>query len=359
MNNWLITQSNFLKREKRLANEARGQIGGLRFDWAMVVLSSWFLGGLFLDGWAHTHGQVDKSFFTPWHAVLYSGHLAVTTFLIVTLIRNLVRGYAWRRALPAGYGLSLLGGVLFGLGGIGDLIWHTLFGIEKNVEALISPTHLVLAASGFLIYTGPLRAAWRKSNAETKGLAQQLPMLLSFTFTLSLLTFFTQIAHPIANLWGAEVVAPTTTDQLKEQGVISILLDTALLMGAVLLLVRRWSLAPGALSIIFTLNAVAMGFLYDQGAYPLAHVAARAAAGLVADVLLVQLKPSEKRPSALRWFAFGVPSVVFGLYFLTTQITTGISWTVHLWAGSVVMAGVVGLLVSFLAVPPADNVQEH
>ena len=50
----------------------------------MSALSAWLVGGFFLDGWAHTHGKVDQSFFTPWHAVLYSGHVVN---LIVLLAR--------------------------------------------------------------------------------------------------------------------------------------------------------------------------------------------------------------------------------------------------------------------------------
>ena len=115
-----------------------------RFDWIVTALALWFTAGLFLDGWAHTHGQADTTFFTPWHAVLYSGQLAVTAFLFIAFIRNVARGNTWRESLPAGYGLSLIGGILFFIGGLGDLIWHTLFGIEHNVEALFSPTHLLL-----------------------------------------------------------------------------------------------------------------------------------------------------------------------------------------------------------------------
>ncbi len=114
-----------------------------RFDWSVTALALWFTMGLFLDGWAHTHGRADVTFFTPWHAVLYSGHLAATAYLFIAFIRNVARGCAWRDALPAGYGLSLIGGILFAIGGLGDLIWHTLFGIEQNVEALFSPTHLL------------------------------------------------------------------------------------------------------------------------------------------------------------------------------------------------------------------------
>src|SRR5215813_14259640 len=101
-------------------------LGGLRFDWTMVLLSAWFLGGLYLDGWAHTHGKVDQSFFTPWHAVLYSGQLVVMLFLEAEWLRNRFAGRAARLALPAGYGLSLLGVLLWIPAGVGDLIWHTL-----------------------------------------------------------------------------------------------------------------------------------------------------------------------------------------------------------------------------------------
>ena len=52
--------------------------GGLGFDWAMVVLCSWVLVGGCLDARAHLHGLVE-TFFTPWHAVLYAGFLAVAS----------------------------------------------------------------------------------------------------------------------------------------------------------------------------------------------------------------------------------------------------------------------------------------
>src|SRR6185437_12801001 len=87
--------------------------GGLLFDTMMIIFSCWFMGGLFLDGWAHTHIPRLETFFTPWHAVLYSGYLSVALFLLVAMYRNHMRGYAWSRALPSGYELSLLGAGIF------------------------------------------------------------------------------------------------------------------------------------------------------------------------------------------------------------------------------------------------------
>jgi hypothetical protein len=201
-----------------------------------------------------------------------------------------------------------------------------------------------------LIVSGPLRAAWQRADDQAQRLSDQLPAMLSVTLLLSLLTFFTQIAYPLANLWG--IGADQASPQFEEQGVISFMLDTVIYLGMILLIMRRWTLAPGALSLIFGINAVAMGFLFDQGPYPLIPVIARIVAGIVIDVLYQRLRPSGQRLSALRMFAFVVPLLVGGLYFLSGYATAGIAWSIHLWAGSIVMTGIVGLLLSYVSVPP-------
>src|SRR5918992_2170806 len=129
--------------------------GGRCYDWTVVLLSAWYVGGLYLDGWAHHHIPQLESFFTPWHAVFYSGFLALAGFLMATLLRNHAKGYPWRQAVPSGYEFSAMGVLIFVAGGLGDMVWHELFGIEADVEALLSPTHLVLALGGTLILSGP------------------------------------------------------------------------------------------------------------------------------------------------------------------------------------------------------------
>jgi hypothetical protein len=320
-------------------------VSSLRFDWVVILVSIWFLGGLFLDGWAHTHGKVDESFFTPWHGVLYTGHL-------VTLV---VLGAQWLRqgGLPAAYLLSLGGALLFAIGGVGDLIWHELFGIEENIEALLSPTHLLLAVGLTLVVSGPLRAAWQRSPANLRTLPEQAPMLISAAFLLSMLTFFTQFAHPVANLWG--IGAGRAPEIEQELGVTSILLDTTLLMGLTLLLMRHWQLVPGALTLIFTVNAGLMGFLFDQGSYPLPHLVVRIAAGLIADLLLAHWRPSAQRLLAWRGFAFVTPAALYLIYFGMAHVVAGIAWSIHMWTGVAVLAGGVGFLLSFLVLPPVGD----
>ncbi|HEY8201649.1 MAG TPA: hypothetical protein VII47_09870, partial [Actinomycetota bacterium] len=162
------------------------------FVWAVVVLSALLVGGLYLDLWAHAHGRVDQSFFTPWHGLLYSAYALGAAFLTLVAYRSRQRGLPLGCLLPEGYGLSLAGAALFAVAGVGDMIWHMVFGIEREIDALFSPTHLMLAAGGILIVGGPLRAALRRPQV-----AGRLPVALSLAFVLAILGAMTQFASPL------------------------------------------------------------------------------------------------------------------------------------------------------------------
>ena len=100
-------------------------------------------------------------------------------------------------------------------------------------------------------------------------------MVLSLTFVLSQITFFIEIGHPLSNLWGRGAARPPRfANLIEEAGITGILLASIILVGAVLLLLRRGGAPAGALTVMVTLNAVAMGFLYGRGPYPLAPVVA-------------------------------------------------------------------------------------
>ncbi|SRR5712691_5597348 len=64
-------------------------------EWGVTLFSLWFVTGLYLDGWAHAHTLVD-SFFTLWHAVIYSGFLGAACVLLGTsLLALLLLGGVW------------------------------------------------------------------------------------------------------------------------------------------------------------------------------------------------------------------------------------------------------------------------
>ena len=320
---------------------------GARFETVMVLLSGWVLGGAYLDGWAHRHIGRLETFLTPWHAILYSGVLATGAFLFVHLMRGRDTGRSWRTALPRGYGIAFLGFCLFGIGGTLDLGWHTIFGIERSYAASISPTHLLLMASAALMVSGGLRAAWL-SGTTRLGYAG----LLSATALLAVFIFFSQDLHPFTSQWSAAGFVPLGfKDQWEELGVTEIILQSAILMGVILFLLGRFSLPRGALTIMLTLTTTAVVVIWQLD--PIVFIGVLG--GLIGDLLIAALRPSPARPLAVRSFAALLPAALYLLYFLGILKVDGIWWPFHVWTGAIVIAGVTGLLISYLAVPPTPT----
>jgi hypothetical protein len=165
----------------------------------MSVLALVLMAGVIQDGWAHGHGLVDQSFLTPWHAILY-GTMALNGIVLGTIaIRNIMRGYPARYALPFGYWTSLTGVILFALGGAFDLWWHTRYGIESDINALISPSHVWLALAGALVFSGPLISITARYGSRSAGWRITGPAILSAAALLTLIGFFTQYAQPIGD----------------------------------------------------------------------------------------------------------------------------------------------------------------
>lgn len=315
---------------------AHQQVGAL--DWLMALVSLWFVGGLCLDGWAHAHGRVDDTFFTPWHAVFYSGFGAVGLLLAVWVLRGILRGAAWHQTLPAGYNLALLGAPLFALSGIGDLAWHEVFGIERGVEALLSPTHLGLITSMTLIVAAPLRAA---IGRPVRGV-QLVPAVLSLALVLTLLTFISEYAHPFIEPMANE--ARGSSDGAK-LGVAGVIIQSAILAGMLLTALRLPRLWPGAFTLVLGLNAVMISFLNDQ----FWTIGVAVLAGIAADVLYLVLRPAPARQAALRAFLAVVPGVLFLAYFLALMQIDMLVWRLHMWLGAVFLAAATGFLLAVVA----------
>ncbi len=285
---------------------------------------------------------------TPWHGLLYGAYFVCALALAAAVVINHVRGWPWLRAIPQGYELSLLGVPLFLAAGAGDLVWHTLFGFEVNIEALLSPTHLLLASSAILIMAGPFRAAWQRTDAVNAHNWRTLfPALLSLLIVFSVFTFFTRFAHPFS--W-TSLVTDGLTNEEKSRGVGAILLQAAILMGFLLFAMRRWRLPLGTFTLVFTLNAVLVGLKDDK----VFLIPAVLLAGVAVDLLYWYLRPAVGRVAVLRLFAFSVPVVYYLGYFITLMLTSGITWSIHLWLGSIVMAGIIGLTLSYILLPPAS-----
>lgn len=231
------------------------------FDRLMAILSAWTVLGLYLDGWAHTaFANRLETFFTPWHAVLYSGVAAMGAALLALAVVQHRQGAPWRAALPRGYALSALGFALFVLAGVGDVTWHSAFGFEVGVEALLSPPHLALATGGVLLTGGPLWVAWLRPRAEVAhGWRALWPMLVALGMVLSVATFFTQYANALTN---ASLLAglrpPQSRYVVDSSGMAGVIVPTGVLMTALLLAISRWTLPAGSLTCLMGVNALLM-----------------------------------------------------------------------------------------------------
>jgi hypothetical protein len=107
----------------------------LIIDWIVTLLICWMYMGLFIDIWGHNHLKVSQleNFFTPSHYIFYSGFGLIAIFYSVLGFLNYRKGYNLFSLLPPGYSFGHLG--WFALGGIFDFIWHSTFGVEKNLDA--------------------------------------------------------------------------------------------------------------------------------------------------------------------------------------------------------------------------------
>jgi hypothetical protein len=325
----------------------------LRFEWLVVLSSLWLFVGLYLDGWAHNNipDQID-SFFTPWHAVLYSGYIVSAAVLGVTYILNMRKGYGWLQALPPAYMTSLLGAAIFAVSGNLDFIWHWLFGFEENIEALVSPSHLILAVGGVMMMSGPLRAAWRQFDLQAHKITWRA--LLSLFVILGVFTFFTQFSNAFSHPQIFVGKVPAGDTYFWDVTLISnVLIPTVVFMSAIIMAVLRWKLPVGSLTLLLTGNSTLMFLMtwrYSREQWPV--LIAALVGGVLADLWLVILRPSAKRVKALRWFSFLVPALWFLAYFLSIILTQGIWWNSNMWLGMIFSSGVIGLGLSWLAIPP-------
>lgn len=265
-------------------------------DWTVAVLGIWLIGAVHFDAWAH-HRVALETCFTPWHGVLYAGFLALAAVLAGTAIRHRRRG----EAMPAGYDLSLGGVIVFLAGGVADMIWHTLLGIEVDVEALLSPPHLMLALGGALIVAGPIRSAWSRRTRDGEDPAPW-PALVALAMLLAQLAFFTAYASPLSEAMLAQGAPPTTEEGIflvQGLGVAGILVQTVLLMGVVLVTIRSWRMPFGGLTLGLMLSSLLSVAVHET--FRLLPVGVLS--GLSADLLYARLRPSSQRLVAMRVFA--------------------------------------------------------
>lgn len=310
-----------------------------------MLTGMWLIIGVFIDGFAHNHGVVE-TFFTPWHAILYSGYLACAVWIFILTFQNKSKAHYgnWIEAVPAGYKLGVAGVIIFFIGGIGDMIWHTVFGIEKNIAALLSPTHLILLTGGLLILTSPYRALCAFEKDETPTFRQLLPALTSVALTFAVMAFFLMYAWSFRNpLWMAR------EEDAVGRAVVDFLITTMLLIVPVLLVLKRWKLPFGTVTYFFVFESVLMAVL--DGFREYGAIVILLISGLIADLLLSSIKDKDIGAWQYRGVFFVTPVLIWSLYFAGLRIFDTLDWAPELWGGTIFLCGLCSLGLSILAAP--------
>ncbi len=319
-----------------------------RFSLVVSLLGLLFVGGVYVDGWAHNHDRVDDSFFTPWHGLLYSTYLVVAVVMLAPVLKRRAAGSAWRDAVPDGYLLSLVGVAFFLFAGIGDMVWHTLFGVEEDLAALLSPTHLLLASSGILMGTGPYLAGMRAPGRGWNGAA---PAVLTSLALMSFVVFMTQFMNPYSELWPTQrwlLYNPSADEIGQALPAAGFVWYSVVLSGFVLVLASRDRLPIGAAGLLVAGGAALAVTQGDD--YWLAIPA------LIAAVILeVVIALTRNRRFAFRILSGAVAGIPIAIHMAALALFEEVVWPVHLWAGTPVIAALMGMLVGLAVVSPGER----
>ena len=315
----------------------------------MVVLSIIFAAAAYFDAWTYVNNRAGISVLEPWQDfALHVSWFLITAYLTGVMALNIRKGSPLTRSLPSGYGWCMVGCLAFSAFVVIDRWEQQVFGPENSLAALLSPARVGLIVASALIITGPLRAAWRRQD-EQAG----LPAVIAAALLASTITFVTQFAHPLRDPWSA------TGNQLPgdlkwigaDLGAAGLVLQGAALVAVILLLLRRFKMRFGSFTLICVLNAAFVAGLKEHWEM----VMVGAATGIAADVCAWWLKPDPTRLSRLRTFSFLVPAAFAASYFIVVAVTTGIWWPADVWSGAILITGLAGFAVSYLAFTPGGR----
>jgi hypothetical protein len=325
-----------------------------REDLVTVVLAALLIGGSLSDAWAHTNLRSElETFFTPWHALLYGGFLLTAAWTIWLGFRRREQSRRWwRDSWPAGYALGALGAVGFLAAGVGDMVWHSIFGVEVSLDAVLSPTHLLLVVAGTLLVTSPLRSWWATGTTGRRAPTGIASLALGSIFGILLLSHSSAVRSTAATR-AYDFVSGSPSHIEASYGSARYLVTTAILLIPVLLVLRHrtvFGTATAVVGAVFLFSLIQFQF---PGTLTLAALGATLGA-LTVDVLAKRLDATRGPDAPLRLPIIGAlfGALVWSGHLLGLALADGIAWPAELWTGNVVLAALAGALLGGVATPP-------
>jgi hypothetical protein len=136
------------------------------------------------------------------------------------------------------------------------------------------------------------------------------------------------------------------------QSVASFLILSVALVAPVLLLVRRWTPPPGAVTVMFGLYGLVASIPTEFRDVEL--VGGLVVAGAVIDLAIARLRPAlPARPWQFRTLGGVVPPLAIGCYLLALEVLgSGLAWEMSVWLGVMITAAIIGFGLACLMAPP-------
>ncbi len=336
--------------------------------YSLLVL--WLVLGLAVDTRSHRESASIDTFFTGSHALGYAGGTAVSVLLLHLVRRYRPTDPASRWAsIPTGLEAAVAGIAMYLLGGIGDLIWHSVFGVEQELKILFSPTHLMLMAAMLMLAFGPIRAAWAADEPVANrwtGLRTMWPQIIAAGCIAAVLNVFLTYASPYEQpIFTTEVplLFQRFSQFLQISSTMAVYAHTLAFFGVMLLLARRWPLPFGSFTLALAVPAVSMYIYFDwEYRRSITALLLGAVACDLLNGLLAATVGSASRTFArirFRGFAFLGPILFWSVYLLVTKEGRPITWSAEQWTGTIVWSGILGVGLSVLLLPPRSPQQTY
>lgn len=296
--------------------------------------------------------DLQGDFLSSWHLVLYGGVTTVAIWLGVGALRH-GPGFIWAA------GTTSTGFALLAVGGVLDAAWHAQFGVEANVEALVSPPHLTVFAGLTCLLTSPIVVLWRRP-ARRLGLVASVVALSSVVSTVLVISLFTGFLTPLASGMSLSqgyvepLIGESIVDYDQVRGLGIAVFTVVVLVAAFTVILVRFRPMPGLVGIsIFLCGAPAMLITDPAVIRPL--VLGYAMAGLVTEAMVGLLgRPTLGRAAAAATGAM-MGSMLWAATFALLAREGRLGWSEAMWAGTVMLSGMIGAATAALVALPAPT----
>jgi len=329
-------------------------------DLVTVLLGACLVGGAMADGWAHANLPSSlEGFFTPWHGLLYAGFAGTAAWTFFLAYRRRARApYWWRDGWPRGYRLGAVGVVMFAVGGLADMVWHETIGVEVGINAVFSPSHMLLDAGAALLVTSPLRSWWAIGDGPRRAATGVASLSLAAMGVSLLLTHSSAFIRsaPVSTFDPALGQDASTEGLRAVAGVDAYLVTTLLLAVPLLWCLRRRPVVGAGTALVAGVLLFGMVMFEFPSPGWIGGLGALAGAA-VADAVQARLDATRGRAARGRLPLAGAlfAGLVWAGHLAGLALGDAVRWPVEMWTGIVVLCAVLGTVLGGLAARPAEE----